>query len=887
MLRDLFFRVRALLRRGAVERELDDELRFHIEKQVEKHMAAGLSREEAGRRARLDLGGMSRVKEECRDARGVTLVEDLVQDLRYGVRKLRGSPGFTAVALLTLALGIGVNTALFSVINGVLLSPLPYPEPDELVTIHESKPNFATGSISFPNFRDWRDGNRSFAAMAIHRSYGYSLTGMGAAERVNALLVSAELFSLLRVEPVLGRVFTRGEDEVGAPPIAIIGASLWKRKFGGAPDVLGQTLVLDGRGYSIVGVLPASFDLFQSGRVRDVYVPIGQWSNNLLLSRGAGLGIHGVGRLRPGVSIEQAQADMDRVTAHLATVYPEDNRGIGASLIRFDDSVVGRVRPVLLVLFGAVGLVLLIACVNVANLLLARSTGRARELAIRVALGAGRRRLLRQLLTESVLLALAGGALGLLVALWGTPAALALLPDSLPRAAEISLDGRVLAFALGVSLVSGLLFGLAPALKATEPELHGALKDGGRGTSGSRHRVQDVLVVVQVAMVLVLLVGAGLMVRSLSRLWSVETGLEPAGAMTFGVSLPPSMSEAGPDAIRAHLRGIEERVKAIPGVDQVALSSGGLPLVADDQQLFWQDGKPKPASSNEMSWALWYVVGPEYRQAMGIPLLRGRFFEPSDDERAPRVLVVDDVFAREYFGDADPIGKLLHLNGYDRPARVVGMVGHVVQWGLDSDHAEALRAQLYLPFMQLPDDSMAPRTGVDIVVRSGGAPVPFDTIRAAVQEIDAEQVAFDALTMDQVIADSLAGRRFSMLVFAGFAGLALLLAAIGIYGVLSYAVGQRTSEIGIRMALGARRGDVLRMVLGHGVRLALAGVAIGLAAALGLTRLMAHLLYGVSATDPLTFAAVAAGLTGVALIACYLPARRAVRVDPMTALRHE
>ena len=888
MLRDLSFRARALLRRGSVERELDDELRFHLDKQADKHVAAGLTPEQAARRARLELGGLDRTKLECREARGVTLVEHLVQDVRYGLRKLRRSPGFTAIALLTLALGIGANTALFSVVNGVLLSSLPYPEPDQLVTLHQSKPNFATGSVPFANFRDWRDQSRSFTGMAIHRPYAFSLTGERTAEIVRAELVSSEFFSLLGVAPVLGRGFARGEDEVGAAPVALLGASLWQRRFGGSPDILGHTLVLNGRGYTVVGVVPATFDLYLDGGSRDVYVPIGQWDNNILLQRGAGLGFHGVGRLAPGVSLEQAQADMDRIAGHLASVYPETNRGTGVVLIPFKEWVVGGVRPILLVLFGAVALVLLIACVNVANLLLARATGRTRELAIRVALGAGRGRLLRQLLTESMLLALAGGALGLLVAAWGTPAALALLPGSLPRAGEISLDGRVLVFALGVSLVSGVLFGLAPALRATESSLHVALKDGGRGASSARHRGQDLLVVIQMAMVFVLLVGAGLMIRTLSRLWSVDPGLDPAGVMTFGVSLPPSMTGTSPDAIRTHLRRVEERVKAIPGIEAVALSTGALPLQADDEQLFWLDGVPRPASSDQMNWALWYVVGPDYRRAMGIPLLAGRFLGPEDDERGALAVVVDEVLARQYFGSESPVGRLIHMDGYDRPARVVGVVGHVVQWGLASDETQSLRAQLYFSPMQLGDETIAPATGIDVVVRSDpAAPVSFQTIRAAMQEISPDEIAADPRTMDQVIADSLAARRFSMFIFAVFAALALLLASIGIYGVVSCGVGQRTSEIGIRMALGARRRDVLGLILGGGVKMVLIGIGLGVAAAFGLTRLMAHLLYGVSATDPFTFIAVAVGLTAVALAACYLPARRATRVDPMIALRHD
>ncbi|HKE20134.1 MAG TPA: ABC transporter permease [Kofleriaceae bacterium] len=888
MLRDLAYRVRAILSRRAIERELDDELRFHLERQIEKHVAAGRSREEAARLAHLDLGGMSRVKEECRDARGVTLVEDLVHDVRYGARVLRRAPGFTAAVLLILALGMGVNTALFSVVSGVLLHPLPYRDADRLVTIHESKPNFATGSISFPNFRDWQADNRSIEAMAIYRPISFSLTGAGAAEQVNALLITSDLFSLLGVVPVLGRTFARGEDEVGRAPIALIGAALWQRRFHGSPAVLGETIVLDGRGYSVVGVMPAGFDLFLQGRPRDVYLPIGQWDNNLLLDRGAGLGIHGVGRLRPGVSIEQAQADMDRVTARLAAIYPDKDRGIGARLRPFRNAVVGQVRPTLLVLSGAVALVLLIACVNVANLLLARATGRAREIATRMALGASRPRLLRQLLTESMLLAMAGGALGLVVAAWGTPAALSLLPDQLPRADQISLDAGVLLFALALSLASGIVFGLAPALRATEPNLQQALRDGGRGASGARHRGRDVLIALQMAMVLVLLIGAGLMVRTLSRLWQVSPGIEPAGVMTFGMSFPPSVGKSPPQAIRAHMRRVNARLEAIPGIEQVSMSAGAIPLLSDDERQFWPAGQPRPATTSEMSWTLWYVVEPPFREAMGIPLRRGRFLGPQDVQGGPLAVVADEVFARQYYGDADPIGKRIQLDGTDRPAEIVGVVGHVRQWGVDSDDAQPLRAQLYFSLAQIEDDQLAGTSGIDVIVRSGGArPVPFDTIRAALQAMSPEQVAFEPLAMDDVIARSLAARRFSMLLLSAFAALALILASVGIYGVISYVVGQRTQEIGIRVALGARRGDVLRLILGHGLMVTFAGIALGLAAALALTRLLAHQLYGVGATDPLTFTVVAAGLAAVALVACYLPARRALRVAPMVALRHE
>ncbi|HKE18564.1 MAG TPA: FtsX-like permease family protein, partial [Kofleriaceae bacterium] len=464
----------------------------------------------------------------------------------------------------------------------------------------------------------------------------------------------------------------------------------------------------------------------------------------------------------------------------------------------------------------------------------------------------------------------------------------ALVPDqALPRLAEVSVDGRVLAFTLLVSLLCGLVFGLAPALKATDPDVHGALKDGGRGVSGGRHRAQDVLVVVQVAMVLVLLVGAGLMIRTLTRLWSADPGLDPRGVTTFGVALPTSVQKASPAAIRAQLRRLEQRLRRIPGVQAVSLSWAGLPMVNEDDRSFWVDGRPQPASSSEMKMALSYVVEPDYLRAMAIPLRAGRFFGSRDGEGGALVVVVDEVLARQYFGAENPVGRMIHLNEVEGVATIVGVVGHVKQWGLVADDSESLRAQIYAPLWQLPDSQMALTSGVDVVVRSRIGPPGLETLRAAVQEIDPEYVVSGVVTMDEAIAASLGTHRFAMFLLAVFAGVALLLATVGIYGVVSYAVGQRTAEIGIRVALGARRADVLRMILGQGMKMILVGVALGLAAALALTRLMAHLLYGVSATDPVTFAAVAAGLCGVALAACYLPARRAARVEPMTALRHE
>jgi putative ABC transport system permease protein len=679
----------------------------------------------------------------------------------------------------------------------------------------------------------------------------------------------------------------------------MISAGLWKRKFGASPGVLGRSIVLDGDAYTLVGVIPANFDLLlKSFRVAEVYVPIGQWKNPLLPKRSAGLGAHGIARLKPGVSIEQARADMSEITHNLAEAFPDDNKGVGASLVPLKQDMVGDVKPILLVLLAAVAFVLLIACVNVANLLLARSTGRKREFAIRVALGAGRGRVVRQLVTESVLLALAGGGLGLALAGWGTQAALKHLPEDLPRATSVGIDARVLIFTALVSLLAGVFFGLAPALRMSSPNVQQTLNESGRGGTAARQRMQAVLVVVEMALALILLAGAGLMIRTMTHLWNADPGFRPQNVLTFGVSLPPSMMHAGPEAIRAAVRDLDEKIAATPGVEAISETWGAIPLGSDDEQLFWLDGQPQPATQNEMNWTIDYIVGPDYLKVMGIPLQRGRFFALQDDEHSPFVVVIDEVFARKFFGDANPVGKRIILNnfrsvrvsnGSDGTAEIVGVVGHVNQWGLDIDATQSLRAQLYMACSQMPDEfiSMVPG-GISMMVRSKTASLAvFDSIRHTAQQMSRDEVVYGAQSMEQIIADSIAARRFSMILLGLFAGLALLLASIGIYGVISYLVGQRTQEIGIRIALGAGRWEVLRMVLSQGGKMAFLGVAIGLVASLGLTRVMGRMLFGVSPTDPVTFAGVAALLTLVALAACYIPARRATHVDPVVALRYE
>jgi len=871
------------------QKELNEELQSHLQMAANDRVQRGAQPEEAQMAALREFGNVGLIREVTREMWGGASLERLMQDVRFGARVLAKSPGFTAVAILTLALGIGANTALFSVVNGVLFKPLPYPQADKLVWLAESKPNFATGSISYPNFRDWQKDNHTFSSMAIYRSYNFNLLGVGEAEQLRARFISSDFFSVLGVNPVAGRTFAPGEDEIGRVPIVMISEGLWRRKFNASPDALGKSINLDGKGYIVVGVTPANFDFSGLFRDIDIYAPIGQWNNPLLSNRGAGLGVHGVGRLRADVTLEQARADMAQLSSNLAAAYPDTNKGIGAALRPLKQTMVGEVRLLLLVLLAAVGFVLLIACVNVANLMLARAAARTREFAIRAALGAGQARLVRQLLTESLLLAIAAGALGLFLAGWGTQAALRLLAQGLPRASEVHLDARALLFTVAISLGCGIFFGLAPALKTGARNLHDTLKEGGRGESGTRHRAQGMLVIVEMAMALVLLISAGLMVRSLTALWNVNPGFDSHNVLTFGVALPPSMRTASPDGIRAALRGVDQQLAAVPGVQSISLSWGAVPLSSDDEDLFWIEGKPKPESDNDKLWSISYVVEENYLKVMGILLQRGRFFATQDNENSSHVVVVDDVFARKYFPDEDPIGQHIFLDNKGGRAEIIGIVSHVKQWGLDSDDKESLRAELYFPFMQLPDQAMQlSGGGTGVIARYDPQSTTIgDSLREAVKGIGGDYVMSKSQTMDEIISDSLASQRFSMAVLGIFAVLALALASAGIYGVISYLVQQRTQEIGVRVALGAKRSDVLRLIVGEGMKMAVVGVVIGLAAAFGLTRLMASLLYGVSATDPLTFTIVALLLTTVALAACYIPARRAMRVDPMVALRYE
>jgi predicted permease len=805
---------------------------------------------------------------------------------------LASNAGFTIVAVLTLTLGIGANTAIFSVINGVLLQPLPYHDPNRLMILSEKTPEFDNMSVSYPNLQDWQKENRSFESLAGHRWTDYDLTGSGMPEHLDGRMVSASFFSTFGVKPIRGRDFEAQEDHIGAARVVMIGGGLWKRRFGESPDIIGKMITLSGQGYTVIGVVPAGFRFWGSA---DVFTLLGQWDDVLAHSREAHPGLRAMGRLKPGLTREQASSDMDSVAAQLAQTYPKSNAHHSVNVIPLAQEIVGNVRPALLVLLGAVGFVLLIACANVANLLLARSATRRREMAIRAALGASQGRMMRQVLTEGVLIALAGGALGLLLAHWGTKAVVAAIPGGLPRMEEIGVDGWVLAFTLAVSVVTGVIFALAPAFQMSRMELHTTLREGSRGSTGGQHRLRAALMVAEVGASMVLLVGAGLMLRTMWQLSRVRPGFNPRSMLTFSMGLSPA-NRSSADRIRNAYRDLTESVLSLPGVQAAGLGDD-VPLSGNDSELpFWVSGRPRPSSQSEMLWALLYDVTPGYLHALDIPLLRGRFVSDTDVKGSAKVVVIDETMAKGLFPHQDPIGQSIRIAvpdgfgpGLDGPIEIVGVVGHVKHFGLDSDASAKIQYQIYLPLVQLPDQLLPlVAGGMTMMVRTTVDPLSLvSAVRRRISEKDSEEPLFDVQTMDRRVTDSVAGRRFSMLLLGVFAGLALVLASVGIYGVISYTATQRTHEIGIRMALGAERADVLRMVVGHGLRLSLIGIGAGLAAALGLTRLMSSMLFGVRPTDFGTFAAVSLLLAGVAALASYVPARRATRVDPIIALRYE
>ncbi|MFC5860707.1 ABC transporter permease [Acidicapsa dinghuensis] len=810
----------------------------------------------------------------------------LLQDLRYALRMLVRSPIFTAIIIGTLALGIGANTIVFSVVNGILLNPLPYSHSGRLVALYEKNAGIPEAPISYLNFLDWQRGAKSFSSMAIYRHEDFNLTGASVAERVNGLMISSDFLTTLGVRPALGRDFGTSDDHLGAAPVALLSDGYWHRHFAASPAILGNIIQLDGLNYTIVGVLPRGFSFYNVDR--DVFVPIGRWDDPSFRDRLVDISSHAIGRLQPGATLAQAQSEMDAIADHLAQEYPEADKNVGINVLSMKQDIVGNVQPILILLLAAVAFLLLIASANVASLLLARAMRRSGEFALRAAIGARRSRIIRQLLTESLLLACTGGALGTLLAIFGTKTLLASLPSALPRSADVALDLRVLLFSLVVSLLCGIGFGLVPAIRSSRVDLQQALRKSTAGAGNSRSRLQRLLISGEVALAVVLLVGAGLMLRSLAALWRVNLGYNPEHAITFSLSLPTNTKTTEAET-RARLRQFDAAMRAIPGVDAVSVTLGSRPMIHDSELPFWIKGQPKPTSNNEMPQAMFYLVEDGFQRAMGITLQRGRFVTANDKENFPIVVDIDDAFARTYFPNQNPIGQHIHVVGFDVEAEIIGIVGHIRQWGPTNDPKSAVEPQFFYPFMQMPPKLMhLAANGVAVVIRTReGSGNILPAVRKATTEYDPRAVLYNEQTMDEVIFKALAARRLSMILLTTFAALALALSAVGIYGVISYLAQERTREIGVRIALGASRADVLRLILSQGASMTLFGIALGVALSLGLTRLISNQLFGVAPWDPLTFLSVSFSLLAIALAACYLPARRATRIDPIVALRCE
>jgi predicted permease len=809
-----------------------------------------------------------------------------MHDVRYALRQLRRNPGFTLVAVLTLALGIGVNTGIFSVVEGVLLAPLHYFEPDRLVMVWENNPRFPRVWDSYPNFQDWQRSAHSFENMAAFRQQGIDLTAPGTPSHLNSSQISDGFFRTLGVEVALGREFTPQEEHRGGAPVAIIGNHLWRERFGGSQQILGKSVTLDGVDYVIVGVAPPRFRLEYEA---DVYTPLGQLDPLILNNRATHDGLFTLARLKPGVSVAQAQSEMSTIQSRLDRLYAKDNRDLGIFVEPLKQAIVGDAGQILTLLSGAVGLVLLIACANVANLLLARAAGRNREFAIRSALGASRAHVARQLITESVLLSLAGGSLGIAIAFLGIKSVLVAMPDVLPRGEDVRVNAAVLLYTLAVSLLVGILFGIAPAFKAWRADPQASLKKGGQSSPVHR-RTQSSFIVIQVALTLVLLVGAGLLLRTILRLWSVPPGFDTNNVITLKAGVSHSLTKT-PSDTRVAYQQLMERIRQIPGV-QAADFTTAVPLTGEAGYLpFWLDSQ-RPASLQGAARMEAFLTGPDYFRAMGIALLQGRFFTMEDTSNSPCVAVIDSGFAHKFFADGKPIGHTITA-GFEAfgPCTIVGVAAHVKDAALN-DTAVANQYQTYYSLYQDPDRWVALNyPEASIVVRTPlDAATLIPAIKATVYQAGNEQPVYHVQTMRQIVADSMSEQRFPMILLGTFAGLALLLAAVGIYGMISYSVTQRVQEIGIRMALGADKGNVLRLFIGRELRVVLAGIAAGIAGALILTRTLSslsHLLYGIAASDPLTFATVSLVLIGVAALASYIPARRAVKVDPVVALRYE
>ena len=819
----------------------------------------------------------------------------LWQDVRYGVRMLLKNPGITVIVIIALALGIGANTAIFSVVNTVLLRPLPYEESDRLVFLNEKSPVLDEMSISYPNFTDWRNQTQTFEKMGVYNRASYNLTGAGEAERIVTGQVSADLFSVLRVNALHGRVFTNDEDKPGGTPVVVLSYGLWQRRFGGQTSILNQPITLNTKQYVVIGVMPETF-LYPS-RV-EMWVPVGQLSDQpSWQQRGNHPGLYGVARLKPGATIEQADADMNTIAANLEKQYPDTNTGNRVRLRPLLEIFVSDARRALWVIFAAVAFVLLIACANIANLLLVRAFSRQKEMSVRIALGGTRRRLISQLLTESLVLAIVGGILGLLFAAAAVSLLTSVTVSDMPLSDQVGLNAQVLIFTFVISVLTGVMFGLLPAIQAGDVDVHETLKESGRGTSG-RQWLRSSLVVVEVATTLVLLIAAGLMIRSFYLLQKVNPGFSHEHLTSFSISLPQKKYTTQEARAQFYDR-LLENLRGLPGVESVAAASG-LPLGNNGWQTSYViDGQPEPPR-DQVPLLEACLVTPDYFKAMNIPLLRGRTFTDRDNRAhlagrdlsklnenqregaGLNLIVIDEEFAKRHWPNEDPIGKHVRIGGsnpQNPKLEVIGVVGRVK---MESLNQNSDRVQGYFPFAQVP------QSGMTLIMKGASDPNQLiGAVRGAVKQIDPDQPIYSPRTMDDIRAESVAGERLNLTLLSLFAGIALVLAVVGIYGVMSYSVTQRTHEIGIRMAIGARPRDVFTMILGHGMKLAIIGVVIGLAAAFALTRLMASMLFGVAPTDATTFGGIAALLIGVALLACYLPGRRATKVEPTISLRYE
>jgi predicted permease len=867
-----------------VDQEFEHELDTHLDMLTDENVRRGMAPEEARRAARVRLGGLAQLKETNRELHGLPMLETFLQDTRFALRMLRKNPGFTAVAVLTLALGIGVNTAIFSVVYAVLLKPLPYTNPDQLFTAFQAntQQGIAETGCSYPNFEEWRAQNHVFSELAGIVAHQLTLTGRGEPSVVNTSVVTPELFTLLDVKPLAGRIFFPQDGKQGAAPVVLVSEDLWRGRFGADPRIIGTSIDLDKRPFTVIGIIPAAFRTPFFNTRQEVWIPLVQDPvfSTFMPQRGVHL-LPALGRLKAGVSVAQAQAEMDTISGRLAREFPAENSGWTVRLVPLQKEIVGEVRTELLVLLSAVGLVLLIACANIANLLLARATSRSKEIAVRTALGAGRVRIIRQLLSETVVLGLLGGTAGIALAYWGVKALSSLLPSSLPQMNPIRVDYFVLGFALLLSAIAGVAFGLVPAMFAANADIQNTLREGARsGESRNRRRARSFLAVAEISLAMVLLVTAGLLLRSFARLTSVSPGFDAQHLVKADISLP-QFQYSTPQQWAAFSEGLLARIQSDPRLQDSAVV---VPRPIADQNVnlpFDIVGNP-PSSAGASRTASYVSVSPDYFRVMAIPLLGGRVFNQHDVTSAPRVSIISEAMARLYFPNQNPLGKQITF-GFPRGSggvtrEIVGIVGDVRDVSLGQNPG----AMMYVPFAQ------APFWGANLVVKSTlSTSSVAAAIRQEVQRIDKDLPVTDVAMMPDVIQASVAAPRFRMFLLGLFAVMALVLAATGIFGVISYSVSRRTNEIGIRVALGASRNTILRMVLRETLLLTFAGLAVGLPSALAASHLLGHMLFNVSANDPATLAAVAFVLAAVAALAGYIPARRAMRVDPMVALRYE